>query len=115
MIADVKSSRVAKARQFLLSRNFAAALPVYEKLVVERPSDPVVWFEYGNAASGLRQFELAERAWNRAMDLAPTNAELIGLIGHQYQALRKPDRAFACFVKACTADQGGINPRISLA
>jgi tetratricopeptide (TPR) repeat protein len=104
-----------RARQFLLSRDFTQAFPLYEKLVRQRPRDAVLWFEYGNAASGLTRTQEAERAWTEALALAPNNAELIGLIGHQYQALRKPDQARACFAKAASADPRGINPRISLA
>jgi tetratricopeptide (TPR) repeat protein len=71
--------------------------------------------KYGNAASGARDFDLADRAWAKARELAPQNAELIGLIGHQYQALRQPEQARACFAQAAAADPRGINPRISLA
>ncbi len=114
-MSDHIQQQVNKARQLLLSKNFARALPLYEKLVKDRPADAVLWFEYGNAASGTRQSALAERAWNQALKLAPSNIELIGLIGHQYQGLRQPERARACFAKAAAADPGAINPRISLA
>jgi tetratricopeptide (TPR) repeat protein len=114
MSADIQQ-RVNKARQLLLSNHFTQALPLYQRLVSQRPADAVLWFEYGNAASGLSQPIVAEKAWSRAMELAPDNAELIGLIGHQYQGLRKPERAKACFAKAAAADPYGINPRISLA
>jgi tetratricopeptide (TPR) repeat protein len=114
MSADIQQ-RVGKARRFLLSNQFAQALPLYRELVRQRPAEPVLWFEYGNAASGLEQADLAERAWTRAIELGPANSELIGLIGHQYQGLRKPDQARACFFKAAAADPRGINPRISLA
>ena len=107
--------RIHKARQLLLAKNFLAAFREYEQVVKELPAEAVLWFEYGNAASGNRQGKLAETAWNRAMDLAPRNAELIGLIGHQYQAQRKPELASACFARAAAADPGAINPRISLA
>ncbi len=114
MSADIQQ-RLNKARQLLLSNQFTQALPLYQRLVKQRTADPVLWFEFGNAASGVNQPDLAEQAWNRAMELAPQNAELIGLIGHQYQSLRKPERAQACFARAATADPRGINPRISLA
>jgi Tfp pilus assembly protein PilF len=114
MSADIQQ-RANKARQLLLSNHFAQALPLYQKLVKQQPRDPILWFEYGNAASGLNQADLAESAWTQALDLAPGNAELIGLIGHQYQGLRQPERAQACFAKAAAADPRGINPRISLA
>jgi len=104
-----------EARDLLISKNFARAVPRYEKLLKQTPREPVVWFEYGNAASGLREFSVADRAWQRALALAPHNAELIGLIGHQYQGLRQPERARACFAQAAAADPRAINPRISLA
>jgi Flp pilus assembly protein TadD len=104
-----------EARRSLLAQNFAQALPRYEKLTRQCPGEAVVWLEYGNAASGLRKRDLAERAWHRAVELAPRNSELIGLIGHQYQGLRQPDKARACFAQAAAADPKGINPRISLA
>ena len=75
----------------------------------------VVWFEFGNAAAGAHDFGRADFAWNRALELAPGNSELIGLIGHQYQGLRQPQRARLCFARAAAADPRGINPRISLA
>ena len=49
------------------------------------------------------------------MDLDPRNASLIGLVGHQYQALRRAEQACACFARAAAADPRAINPRISLA
>jgi tetratricopeptide (TPR) repeat protein len=75
----------------------------------------VVWFEYGNAASRLGQREIAGRAWEKAISLAPRDVELILQVGHQYQGARQPEPARACFVRAATADTKAINPRISLA
>ena len=90
------------------------ALARYQKLARERPGEPVMWAEYGNAAPGAGQVELADRCWQQALGLAPRNAELIGMIGHS--------------TKACAAGKGGrllrssrrrraswLNPRISLA
>ena len=113
-IVDVQK-QLSEAREFLLAQNFAQALPRYEKLARLSPTSAVVWFEYGNAASKLHEWALADRAWSTALKLDPRNAELIGLIGHQYQGLRQPDRARACFSQAADANPQGINPRISLA
>ena len=104
-----------EARQFLLAHEFGRALLRYEKLTRQHPGDAVLWAEYGNAASGLGQVELADRAWQKALGLAGNNADLIGMIGHQYQGMRKPEEAGACFARAAAADPRGINPRISLA
>ena len=75
----------------------------------------VLWAEYGNASSGAGQVELADRTWQRALGLAPRDADLIGMIGHQYQGMRRPEKALACFAQAAAADPRAINPRISLA
>ena len=104
-----------EARDLLLANDFARALPLYEKLTRQFPTQAVLWTEYGNAASRLRKMEIADRAWAQALKLAPQNAELIGLIGHQYQGLRQPLKARECFARAAAADKRGINPRISLA
>jgi Flp pilus assembly protein TadD len=115
MISAQFESQLQQARKLLLAQQFAQALPRYEKLARLCPGAAVVWFEYGNAAARLRQPALAERAWRKAIELQPSNAEIIGLIGHQYQGLRRPERARACFAQAAQADPRAIDPRISLA
>lgn len=115
-IATVDFQRTLhEARQLLLSQNFVEALKQYALLIRQYPGEATIWFEYGNAASSSHDRQLAERAWRKALELAPRNAELIGLIGHQYQGLRKPEQARECFASAAAADPGSINPRISLA
>jgi tetratricopeptide (TPR) repeat protein len=108
-------SRLNEARHHLLSQRFGQALSLYRKLVRQFPGQAEIWYEYGNAAFGLRDQESAEDAWQKALQLAPRNVELIGLIGHQYQGMRQPERARACFAQAAAADPRAINPRISLA
>ena len=105
----------SEARELLLANDFAEALPRYEKLTRQYPGAAVLWAEYGNAASRLRQVDLADRAWQKALELTPNNSEVVGMIGHQYQGLRLPEKARACFAQAAAADPRAINPRISLA
>lgn len=107
--------KLAQAREFLLANDFVRALPHYEKLTRQCPNEAAIWVEYGNAASGAGQTDLADRSWRKALALAPRNAELVGMIGHQYQGMRKPEKAQACFIQAAAADPRGINSRISLA
>jgi tetratricopeptide (TPR) repeat protein len=107
--------RLNEARQLLLGQHFAQALLRYAKLTRTFPGQAVVWFEYGTTAARLGQLEGASRAWERAMQLEPRNAELIVQIGHQYQGLRKPEQARGCFARAAAADSKAINPRVSLA
>src|SRR6266566_6173269 len=104
-----------EARELLLSNDFGQALRRYEKLVRQYPHAAVIWAEYGNAASRLREVNLADRAWRKALELTPGNAEMVSMIGHQYQGLRLPERARACFAQAAATDPSAINPRISLA
>src|SRR5580658_9197843 len=104
-----------RARELLLSGDSARALPIYERLVRQSPGAAVIWYEYGNAASKCRRMELADRAWTKAVETDPQNAELVGMVGHQYEGLRRPERAAACFRQAAAADPRGINPRVSLA
>ena len=40
--------------------------------------------------------------------------ELVGMIGHQYQGLRQPEKARAFYAQAAAADPRGINPRIRI-
>ena len=115
MTASELQHHLTEARQLLLAREFGRALPRYEKLTRQHPGDAVLWAEYGNAASGLGQVDLADQLWQKALGLAGNNAELIGMIGHQYQGMRRPEKAGACFARAAGADPRGINPRISLA
>jgi Flp pilus assembly protein TadD len=56
-----------EARQFLLGHEFSRALSRYEKLTRQFPGEAVIWAEYGNAASGLGQADLADQAWQKAL------------------------------------------------
>jgi len=106
---------LSRAREFLLSGDFARALPLYEKLTAQNPNGALIWYEYGNAAFKCRRLDLADRAWVKAAETDPQNAELVGMVGHQFEALRRPEKARACFIQAAAADPRAINPRISLA
>ncbi len=104
-----------RARELLLAGDTSRALALYQKLTRLCPGTALVWYECGNAAFKSRQMDFADRAWTKAIDLEPRNAELIGMIGHQFEALRRPEKARACFVRAAAAEPRGINARISLA
>jgi tetratricopeptide (TPR) repeat protein len=107
--------KLNEARQLLQEHNFSPALAAYGKLTQHYPHKASIWFEYGFAAGGAGQLELAERAWNKALELEPNNSELALQIGHRYQGLRLPEKAWAAFKRAAAADPRGINPRMALA
>jgi Tfp pilus assembly protein PilF len=107
--------RLEEARQLLVHGDFLRALSKFERLTRSCPGTAGLWFEYGNAAAGARQIGLAERMWQRAIEVEPRNAELLVQIGHQYGSLRRPEQARACFARAAAVAPSGIDPRISLA
>jgi Flp pilus assembly protein TadD len=114
-MAGHSQNDLKRAREFLLVGDSGRALAIYQRLTRHSPVAATVWYEYGNAAYKSRQLDLADRAWSKAIELEPRNADLIGMVGHQFEALRRPDKARACFVQAAAAEPRGINPRISLA
>jgi Flp pilus assembly protein TadD len=104
-----------RARELFQAGDADRALALYLKLTRQSPGAAVIWYECGNAAFKLRQMDLADRAWSKAVELEPHNAELISMVGHQFQASRLTEKARACFIRAAAADPRGINARISLA
>jgi len=109
------SARWQKAQEQLLGGRSGLALAGYRDLVVRYPGIPELWFELGNAASGELDFAQADRAYQRALALAPRNASLLGSIGHQYLGLRQLDAARACFERAVAVDSNSVDARINLA
>ena len=107
--------RWKKAQKQLLSGRFGPALATYRELVSRYPSLAELWFELGNAAAGELDFGQANRAYQRALELSPQNASLLGMIGHQYLSLRQLDAARACFERAVSADPNLVDARINLA
>ncbi|MCC6823030.1 MAG: sulfotransferase [Verrucomicrobia subdivision 3 bacterium] len=108
-------TRWQKAQEQLLSGRFRPALSGYRDLVRRHPAIPSLWFELGNAASGELDFALANQAYRRALDLAPGDAALLGMIGHQYQTLRQLDDARTCYERAVAANPDIVDARINLA
>jgi Flp pilus assembly protein TadD len=111
----VSDKKLNEARELCTNSNFSQAVPAYEKLTRQFPHKALIWLEYGAAAAGAGQLDLAGRALNKAAELEPRNSEILLQIGHQYQSLRQPEKARASFEKAAAADPRGINPRMSLA
>ncbi|MGD0814701.1 MAG: sulfotransferase [Verrucomicrobiota bacterium] len=103
------------AMQHLNAGRHAPALAIYRDLIQQFPGVTQLWAELGLAAAGDLEFALADQAFQRAMELAPADADLIGFIAWEYYRLRRPDQAFACFKRAVTADPSPAGPRMALA
>ncbi len=108
-------TRWKRAQQLLLGRDYGPALAEYQFLSSRYDQVAQLWFELGNTAAGDLDFALANKAYARALDLAPGNAGLMVMIGHQYQALRQIDLARGSFERAVAADPVSVDARISLA
>ena len=104
-----------RARELMMAGDTGRALALYQKLTRLCPGTAMVWYEYGTAAAKMRQMDLAGRAWNRALELDPQNAELLNLVGHQFEAARQPEKARALFLRASAIAPRDINCRISRA
>ncbi len=108
-------ARWQKAQAQLLSGQSGPALRLYRELVGRCSQSAELWFELGNAAAGELDFPQANQAYQRALELAPGNASLLGLIGHQYLGLRQLDDARACFERAVSAAPDLVDAHINLA
>ena len=108
-------ARWQKAQQQLLGGQHGPALAAYRELARRYPAVPELWFELGNAAAGELDFALAYQAYRRVLELAPNNANLLVMVGRQYQGLRQLDDARASFERAVDADPASVDARISLA
>lgn len=109
------SARWQKAQAKLLAGRHLPALADYRDLVKRFPGIAELWFELGNAAAGNLDFTLANQAYRKTLELAHDNANLLSLVGHQYQNLRQLDDARACYEGAVAVNPDSVDARINLA
>lgn len=107
--------RWQRAQQKLLAGQYVPALTAYRALVQRFPGVAQLWFEMGMGAAGELEFDSANQAFHRAVELTPNDASLLVLLGQQYHRLRRLDQARAFFQRAVEADPASVNARLSLA
>lgn len=107
--------RLIEARRLLENYDLAQAVQTYEKLTQQFPNKAQIWYEYGCAACKDGQIDVADRVWNKTLQLDPQNGQLMLQVGHQYQSARQPESARAWFQKAADADPKSINPHMAMA
>ncbi|MGC4017299.1 MAG: sulfotransferase [Luteolibacter sp.] len=108
-------ARWQRAQENLLGGRHSDAIRTYRELARAYPGIAELWFELGNAATGMLDFTTAIDAYQRARKLAVGNPPLLALIGQQYQTLRQPDSARECYRDAVTASPDSVDARINLA
>jgi tetratricopeptide (TPR) repeat protein len=119
-LAKLRRSALAMASwqnaiQHVNNGRAAPALASYRDLVQQFPGVTQLWAELGLAAIGDLEFTLADQAFQRAMELAPTDAALLVFIGTQYSQFRRMDQALACLKRAVALDPSAANARLTLA
>ena len=108
-------ARWQKAQQELMGKRFASALAGYQDLIKQFSGVAQLWFELGMAAMGELEFDLADQAFRRAMELSAADVQMLILLAQQYQRLRRLDQARRCFELAVAADPASAHAQISLA
>jgi Flp pilus assembly protein TadD len=109
------NKKLQEARTFLANYNFPQALLLFEKLVREFSHKPEMWMEYASANLRAGEFERADQAWQRVLEMQPATPDLFMHIGHLCKDFRQGERAQKWFEKAAAVDPQGINPRMALA
>jgi tetratricopeptide (TPR) repeat protein len=104
-----------KARRELLGGQRKLALESYKKLTRRFPAVTELWYELGNAAMSELDFKLANQAYHRAIELAPKNPVMLGMVGRQFQTLRQLGEARTCFERAVAVAPDSVDARINLA
>ncbi len=103
------------AQQYLRNGRHAPALASYRTLVQQFSGVPQLWFELGKAAAGDLDFALADQAFQRALELAPADVELLLALGLQYYRLHRMDQACACHERAVKVAPSSPDARLTLA
>jgi Flp pilus assembly protein TadD len=103
------------ALQCLNSGRHAPAFAGFQNLVQQFPGVPQLWAEMGIAAAGDLDFASADESFQRAVELAPADADLLVSIGVQYYHLRRLDQALACFERAAASSPSSVKMRLMLA
>ena len=88
------------AQQYLRNGQHAAAVTSYRSLIQQFPNLPILRIQMGMAAAGELDFAKANQAFQRALELAPTDANVVVSAGVQYFQLRNMKEACACFERA---------------
>src|SRR5882724_8343856 len=108
-------ARWQKTQQQLMGKRFASALAGYRDIVKRFSGVAQLWFALGIAAMGELEFDLADQAFRRTMELSPKDVQMLILLAQQYQRLRRLDQARQCFELAVAADPSSAHAQISLA
>jgi Flp pilus assembly protein TadD len=101
--ADPKDD-LSLGKQHFRQENFGLAEHYFRRAVESHPKDAEAWLGLAAAYDRLRRFELADRAYKQALDIAGASPELLNNIGYSYLLRGDYARARAKFNEARALD-----------
>ena len=82
--SSMASTSLERGRSLLGAGNFGLAADAYKKAIETRPDDTQAWLGLAAAYDELRRFDLADRAYQQAMELGGPTIQLLNNRGFSY-------------------------------
>ena len=98
------SDDVAIAKRHFRKSNYGLAERHYRRAVEARPEDAEAWVGLGASYDQLRRFELADRAYQQAVQLIGRSPEILNNQGYSYMLRGEYEKARAKLLEAQTLD-----------
>jgi len=106
--------QIQEARSAVSNKRYPAALKLYAALC-KSFTQPAQWEEYGRAAAGSGDYDLADRLWGRVLEGQPPNAGLLSRLAVAYGEIGLYAKARALCSQAASLEPGNLELQLSLA
>ena len=102
MAGDQKKfqTAMAQAEQFSEQNNWAEAIKAYRFALAEFPNNEVAVLGFGKASLFAGQMEMAQKAFQHALKINPTNQQALNYIGDLYERQGQLDAAAETYLRA---------------
>ena len=94
-------------------KQYPEALSIYARLT-EQTQHSAHLFEYGSAAAGSGDFDLADRVWQKLISRESNNAQLLWRLAGEYGKMSLFTKAGVLFAKAAKLEPGNLEIQLSL-
>lgn len=74
-----RAALYAQGRRFMSEGHYAQALPFIEQLAKESPQNAGAWFDLGRCTYELHKYGQSRKAFQKALELQPSEGALLGL------------------------------------
>ncbi len=106
--------QLQEARSFVANKSYPAALKLYGTLS-KAFTQPEHWEEYGRAAAGAGDFDLADRLWERVLSSQPPTTGVLSRLAVGYGDIGLFAKARALCIQAASLEPGNLEVQLSLA